>query len=81
MAWAAYPFNDRERPDNRDFAKAVRSHSWTYLRSVKGIGSHGAAHDSALSTLRQMGELANRYGEPYYSRLYAEILQGAIPAE
>lgn len=78
VAWAAYPFDDGARPKNRDFAKAVRSHSWTFLRSSKGIGSVQAAHETAMRTLREMSELANRYSEPFYAPLYDWIVKGAI---
>ncbi len=81
IAWATFPFDDRVRPDSRDFEKAVRSRSWTYLRGAKGIGSMGAAHDAALGTLREMAELADSHGESHYGSLYVGILDGTIPAE
>ena len=70
-----------ESDPEREFEKAVRSHSWTYLRASKGIGSLSAAHASALETLSAMSELASRYSEPHYDELYSGILCGVIPTE
>jgi hypothetical protein len=81
VAWATFPFDDRVRPRSRDFEKAVRSHSRTYLKSTKGIGSLEAAHEAAMETLLEMAGLANQYREPHYAPLYMEIVSGAVPDE
>jgi hypothetical protein len=36
MAWATFPFDDRNRPRSRAFIDTVWSESWDFLRESKG---------------------------------------------
>jgi hypothetical protein len=80
IAWAASPFNDNVVPKSRDFERSVLAMSWQFLRESKGIGLNDW-HGTALSYLRRMAEVARHQGEPYYSALYSDLVDGEVPAE
>ena len=78
MAWAAFPFDDSQRPRDRDFVRTVRSESRDYLRSAKGAG-YGEALRLASGTLERWSYLATDANERYYSALYGSIVRGVVP--
>jgi hypothetical protein len=80
IAWATFPFDDKQVPKSREFEQSVRSMSWQFLRESKGIGLDNWP-EAAVQQLRRMADVASHHGEPYYSVHYLDLVNGAVPAE
>jgi hypothetical protein len=78
IAWASFPFNDKERPKNREFEKAVRGLSWEFLGASKRSGLE-ATHSQAIAYLGRFADLAALHGEPYYGPICKGLVRGDVP--